>query len=103
MKSLFDLYKDPKLGYTSLSRFYNNIKGKYPYSYKEVKDFLDKNPTEQIHKEEKRIFLPIKTAEKRQQYQIDLITLVKSKSKLLDVIDNVRKSDLRYILCLIES
>jgi hypothetical protein len=103
MKSLSELYKDPKIGYTSVNRFYSNLKKSgYDYTLKDVKEFLNKNPTNQIHSEEKRVFLPIETSNIKQQYQIDLLVLIKSKAKTYDVIDNIKKTDLRYVLCLID-
>lgn len=103
MKTLDELYNDPKLGFTSTNRFYNNLKkAGYDYSLKQVNEFLGSNETNQLHTEERRVFLPIKTNNIRQQYQIDLIVLVKSKSKVTDVIENIKKTDLRYVFCLID-
>ena len=102
MTSLQELYNNPLIGLTSELRFFNNLKKKgYVYTKKQVKDFIAGQSTAQIHSEVRQVYLPIQVSNVREQFQIDLLVLVKSKAYVPDVIENIRKTDLGYIfVCL---
>jgi hypothetical protein len=104
MKTLEELYQDPKIGMTSTTRFITNLKKEnYDYTKKEIQDFFKKKPSSiQVHNENKPVYLPIEVSDIRDQYQIDLIVLVKSKATFNNPIDNIKKTDLRYIMTLID-
>lgn len=104
MDELLKLYNNPKLGFTSPIRFYKNLQANgYKYTLKQVNEFMKNHSTNQIHTELKQIYIPIQNYNVREQFQIDLLVLIKSKATIPDVIQSVKKTDLRYILCVIDT
>ena len=104
MTSLQELYNNPLIGLTSELRFFNNLKKKdYHFTKKQVKDFIAGQSTAQIHSEVRQVYLPIQVSNIRNQFQIDLLVLVKSKAYVPDVIEGIRKTDLGYIFVCVDT
>ena len=102
-KKLLELYENPEIGIsTNPRKFFETLRDDgYSFKQREVKEFLDKLPVTQIHNENKAVYLPIQVNNVRDQYQIDLIVLIKRKRRYTEL-DTVRKQDLRYIMTLID-
>jgi hypothetical protein len=105
-------FLDTQLGYTTEQRFYENllnegILDKLNITRKDIKEFYATLPTDQIHTENNRIFIPIEVNSKLDQFQIDLIVIIKRKATkktnavlhyILTVIDVYsRKASCRYL------
>ena len=98
-----ELYNDPKIGLTSVKRFYNNLREQgYKYTQAEIEEVLSEITSIQVHTEKKQVFLPIEVGNVRDQFQVDLIVLINTKKKIVDPVNNIKKTDLRYILCCID-
>ncbi len=80
-KPLEELYDDPQIGFTSKERFYQNVKD-IGYTRREVKEFYNTLPVAQIHNEDKPVFLPIEVSDIREQYQSDLVVLIKGQKRV---------------------
>jgi len=102
MKTLKELYEDPKLGNTSDIRFYQNIKDTTKYTMKDVEIFFKTLPAAQIHNDEKPYYIPIEVSGIREQYQIDLVVLIKGQKRDLLDFEKIKKNELRYIFTLID-
>ena len=105
-------FLDTQLGYTTEQRFYENllnegILDKLKITRKDIKNFYATLPTDQIHTENNRLFIPIEVNNILDQFQIDLIVIIKRKATkktyavlhyILTVIDAYsRKASCRYI------
>ncbi len=101
-KPLEELYDDPEIGFTSKERFYQNVKD-MGYTRREVKEFYNTLPVAQIHNEDKPAFLPIEVSGIKEQYQIDLVVLIKGQKRVSYLeFDRIKVNELRYVMTLID-
>ena len=75
MNRLYELYYNPKTGFTSARKLYLKLNKQVPMS--QIKAFLERQQVHQLHTEKKsnRAFKPITVYSVNDQWQIDLIDL----------------------------
>ena len=70
---------------------------------KDVENFFKTLPAAQIiHNDEKPYYIPIEVSGIREQYQIDLVVLIKGQKRDLLDFEKIKKNELRYIFTLID-
>ena len=77
MDRLYELYYNPKTGFTSARKLYLKLNKEVPMS--QIKEFLERQQVHQLHKDSRQIptFSPIVVYSVNDQWQIDLIDLSK--------------------------
>jgi hypothetical protein len=77
MDRLYELYYNPKTGFTSARKLYLKLNKEVPIS--QIKEFLERQQVHQLHKDSRQIptFSPIVVYSVNDQWQIDLIDLSK--------------------------
>jgi len=77
MDTLYELYYNPKTGFTSARKLYLKLNKEVPMS--QIKEFLERQQVNQLHKDSRQIptFSPIVVYSVNDQWQIDLIDLSK--------------------------